>query len=147
MMSNTNNSLSVHWISIKLTKAAPVRLRPGANLKNVWKKGRQKLAVPDLMRAIKVPKGAGFVAVEATWAAFEGFGGLDDESYVRQGAEAKSGDGAAVDGGDGRIDSGCEVQGGGIVDIVHDGGAHEGGGLEKGQLAAEVDDPGRAGGG
>jgi len=88
--------------------------------------------------AVEVAFWAGFVAVEAARAAVEGLLDLDDVADVRQGAEAKAGDSGAVDGGDGGVDGGCEVHGGGVVDVVHGGGAHEGGGLEEGELTGEV---------
>lgn len=77
--------------------------------------------------------------METAGAAVERLLDLDDESFVRQRAEAKGGDGGAVDRGDRRIDSRGEMHGGRVVDIVHGGVFHQGGGLQEAKFSAKVD--------
>jgi hypothetical protein len=86
-----------------------------------------------------MPFWAGFIAMESAGAAVEGLPDLDDESLIREGAEAKGGDGGAVDRGDRGVDGGGEVHGGRIVDIVHVCFFHQGGGLKEAKGSAEID--------
>ena len=92
-----------------------------------------------------MPFWAGSVAMEPAGAAVQGLLDLDDESLVREGAEAESGDGGAIDGGDRGVYGGCEMHGSRIVDIVHGCAFHQGGGLQEAKRPAEIDGAGMGG--
>jgi hypothetical protein len=86
-----------------------------------------------------MPFWAGFIAMEPAGAAVEGLPDFDDESLVREGAEAKGGDGRAVDRGDRGVDGGGEMHGGRVIDIIHVCFFHQGGGLKEAKGSAEID--------